>query len=483
MSPWVRFRGAAARFGELPGLLRETPDLSTDAGRSRDRYRKAAFSSAASLLSWGLQIVLSLVTIPLTIRYLGESRYGLWITITAAIGFLPFADLGIGTGLQNKLAECHGKDDRTRPRQLVTTALATLTGFCLLLIAMAFFLAPHLPLDQWIKIENDPVAQQELLPTFQAVMLALALGFPMGAVRRMCNSQQIGYLAHFWMASGRFLSLVLLLVVIYFNASLPVLVLAMMAPPLLMMGLGAGVTLWRTRPWLRPAWNGFRLGALAAVLHVGTRALVVEVGWLIVLTAAPPLLLANRFDVSEATPYGTTHRLIAISGLILATVTQSLWPAYTEAIARGDAAWARRTLGRTLKLSLVVQCAVFLAVLLLGKPVIRLWATEVAEPTWGMLLAINGFFLVAAVDACFYTMLMAMSRFRAMILGLVLFGGPAVGLAFVFADTLGPAGIAAVVLLGGQGGRFLLSALDVRRALRDPALFPAGSLPSSQAPR
>ncbi|MEM9296262.1 MAG: hypothetical protein AAGA57_10705, partial [Planctomycetota bacterium] len=330
-----QLRAAAARFRELPALLRETPDLSTDAGRSRDRYRKAAFSSAASLLSWGLQIVLSLVTIPLTIRYLGESRYGLWITVTAAIGFLPFADLGIGTGLQNKLAECHGRDDKTRPRQLVTTALATLTGFCALLIVAAFTLVPNLPLDQWIKIENDPVARQELTPTAQAVVIALALGFPMGAVRRMCNSQQIGYLAHFWQASGRLISLILLLVVIYAKASLPVLVLAMMAPPLLLMGFGAGVVLWRSRPHLRPAWNGFRLSALVDVLHVGTRALITEVGWLLVLTSAPLFLIANRFDVADATPYGTTHRFIAISGLVLATVTQALWPAYTEAIARG----------------------------------------------------------------------------------------------------------------------------------------------------
>src|SRR5208283_4384594 len=94
-----RIQGILDRAGAMKGLLRLKPfDTSTEQGRSRERYRRAALTTLTSVLARVITVSTSLITVRLTIRYLGTERYGLWMTITSVVSFLIFADLGIGNG-------------------------------------------------------------------------------------------------------------------------------------------------------------------------------------------------------------------------------------------------------------------------------------------------------------------------------------------------------------------------------------------------
>ena len=66
----------------------------------RERYRRAGLTASASFISKALTIVISFVSVPLTVHYLGPERYGVWLTIgslltwmsmTGTIGMLPGA--------------------------------------------------------------------------------------------------------------------------------------------------------------------------------------------------------------------------------------------------------------------------------------------------------------------------------------------------------------------------------------------------------
>src|SRR5205807_1465993 len=86
-----------------------------------------------------ISIVVSILSLRLTVGYLGPERYGLWIAVGALVQTLSFTDLGIGNALVNMLAEAHGRDDREAARCHVSTALVTLST--LALIAFGAFLA------------------------------------------------------------------------------------------------------------------------------------------------------------------------------------------------------------------------------------------------------------------------------------------------------------------------------------------------------
>jgi hypothetical protein len=54
----------------------------------------------------------SLITVPLTLKYLGNKRFALWMTIRCVLAMAAFADFGIGNGVLDTVAEASGKDNK-----------------------------------------------------------------------------------------------------------------------------------------------------------------------------------------------------------------------------------------------------------------------------------------------------------------------------------------------------------------------------------
>src|SRR5438477_3743543 len=117
-----------ARLVRLTPFETDTPD-----GRRLERYRRVALSAFSSGLARFTSIATALVVIPLSVRYLGTARYGLYATITAMGGLVGFADLGIGNGLVSVIAEADGRDDRRAAARAASTAFFFLLGLALVL--------------------------------------------------------------------------------------------------------------------------------------------------------------------------------------------------------------------------------------------------------------------------------------------------------------------------------------------------------------
>ncbi len=77
-------------------------------------------TTITSGIAKAIGILASLISVPLTYRYLGPERYGIWMVLISIITALSFADLGIGNGLMNAVSEAYGKDDRRLAQEHVT---------------------------------------------------------------------------------------------------------------------------------------------------------------------------------------------------------------------------------------------------------------------------------------------------------------------------------------------------------------------------
>ena len=70
-------------------------DQSTAEGRAQERHRRVALTAGAAALAKLLSVGTALISVPLTLHYLGAERFGMWITISSLIAMLSFADFGI----------------------------------------------------------------------------------------------------------------------------------------------------------------------------------------------------------------------------------------------------------------------------------------------------------------------------------------------------------------------------------------------------
>jgi O-antigen/teichoic acid export membrane protein len=68
-----------------------------------------------------------MIIFPSALLYLGDAKFGFWMTILSLTSMSLFVDLGIGNGLMTKLSECHGKDDSKTAQTYISTAYVALS--------------------------------------------------------------------------------------------------------------------------------------------------------------------------------------------------------------------------------------------------------------------------------------------------------------------------------------------------------------------
>jgi O-antigen/teichoic acid export membrane protein len=112
-------------MGRLFDLILNRSAPSTERER---RSRSLVRGTASAMVARGIGSLTGIITVPLTVRYLGAERYGAWMTISSVLVFLGFSDFGLAASLTNALGKAFGENDRESARRYVTTTF--LSPFC-----------------------------------------------------------------------------------------------------------------------------------------------------------------------------------------------------------------------------------------------------------------------------------------------------------------------------------------------------------------
>jgi len=385
---WVRSQ-------ETIPLIRFRPfDVSTPEGRSRERHRRVALTALASASAKGVSVLTAMISVPLAIKYLGTERYGLWMTISSVIAILGFADLGMGNGLLNMISQAYGKDDREMAREYVSSAFFMLCGIALTLAAIFIAIYPRVP---WPRVFNVSSAQAvvESGPAMAVFAGCFLLNIPLGIVQRVQIGYQEGFANSLWQGIGNLLGLAGVLLMIYLQAGLPWLVLAMAAAPVLATTLNAVVLFGFKRPWLWPNWGSATGKAARRILQLGVLFFALQVA-VALAYSSDNIVTAQVLGPEAVTQYSVAMKLFSIAPMILGMVLTPLWPAYGEAITRGDVAWVKKTLVRSLVLTLLVTGLLSVLLVLFGGQIVRLWVGPEILPPFLLLLGLGIWMVIMA---------------------------------------------------------------------------------------
>ena len=101
--------------------------FSKDRNANHERSEIVKINIILSFIYKGINIVIQLALIPLTIHYLDKYQYGVWLTLSEIIGWITFFDIGLGNGLRNRLTEAMAKEDYHLARTYISTSYAILS--------------------------------------------------------------------------------------------------------------------------------------------------------------------------------------------------------------------------------------------------------------------------------------------------------------------------------------------------------------------
>jgi O-antigen/teichoic acid export membrane protein len=226
-------------------------DISTGEGRATERLRRVFWTATTSALAKGINTLTVLISVPITLGYLGTERYGLWMTITSIVAFLGFADLGIGNVILNLVSEANGKNDADTARKCVSNAFFMLIGISVGLAVIFVLIYPYVGWDRFFNVSSS-IARREAGPAVATFLACFLVNLPLSIIPRIQMGYQEGYLSSVWQGISNLLGLAGLVSIVHLRAGLPWLVLVITGAPALG-NLLNGVYLFAIqRPWLIP---------------------------------------------------------------------------------------------------------------------------------------------------------------------------------------------------------------------------------------
>ena len=401
MGEVISDRGLMGRFKVLARV--DGLDLSSEQGRARERLRRVALTTLASAAAKAIAMAASLISVPLTLNYLGAERFGLWVTISSANVILEFADLGLGNGLLNVVATAGARGERELVRRYVSSASFLLLGLAIVISAGFILLSPLAP---WARVFGE--SSRGLIPEARAACAAFAATFaaslPFGIVRRVQLGFQEGFASNLWQCLASVLSLAALLAGIRAGAGLPVLVLCLLGAPAVVLAANWAVEFFYRRRWMLPSPMLFDWGTGARLMRDGILFVTLQLAAPLSISAMDPLIATSYLGLAGAADFAVAQRLFLFIVPMQGMWLMPLWPAYGEAMARGDSAWMRRTLWRTTVLALALSAMVSGAMVVFRAQVFSAWLHRPWSPPLELAVPL-------ALSVCVFSLGMATSMF------------------------------------------------------------------------
>jgi O-antigen/teichoic acid export membrane protein len=381
-------------------LPRDTP-TSGEHERGAERNRRALVTGGAATIARVVQMGTSLVTVPFTLRYLGNERFGLWMTISSVLAMAAFADFGVGNGVLNTVARAFGKDDVEGVRRAVSSGFAVLSSIAVLLLFSFFAVYRFVNWADFFRVVSTQ-ARSEAGPALAVFATCFALNISMDVVQRVQLGLQQGYRYGLWQLAGSMAGLVGVLGGIRFHVSLPVLVVAIAGAPIFATTLNTVHFFGFVHPELRPRWKLVSREVISQIGRLGGLFFFLQVV-VAVSFSADNFIIARTLGAVNVPEYSIPQRMFSVISMFVAMMVSPLWPAYGEALSRGHIGWVRRTLFRSLLLVFGGGCLASGTMLLLSRRLIFWWVgTHVSPPMF--LLA--GMAIWTVLECCGTTLAM-----------------------------------------------------------------------------
>lgn len=380
----------------LRRFLRLTPfDASTEQGRADERYRLAFLSIAANVVSRGVAMVVMVLTVSLTIPYLGAERFGVWMTIASFVGMLSFLDLGIGNALTNKVSQAAALNNPDALRSIVSGGLGFLFILGCIIGLLLYGLTNVLPWHKIIKVKDSAVTIEVINTT---AIFSILFGFSLftNGMQRIFAGLQRAFEAHFINLAGSCFSLFALWIATKQEASIPYLLAATLGvQSLANIGL-LFVLVKRSLFTLRGISVHIRLQA-NHLLRVGGLFFVLQIGTMVSF-GADSLIIASSLGATQVAAFAIAQRLFQFVTQPMAIINAPLWGAYADAHERGEKKFIRSTLKRSLLTTCFISILGAVVIIVTGEYLVERWTGNavsislillVAYGTWAILDAIG----------------------------------------------------------------------------------------------
>jgi len=338
------------------------------------RLHKAARATAVVQAFDVAARFLSLVTVPLYLKWLGQERYGVLLTGLSFGGYLTFSDAGLSWSSMLLIAQASGRNDRKTISRIFRNSFP-LAGCCVLLVALITTISASLitGTKHFTWLFEDP----ETVGLLIAVASSVACTLFLSPFYNLFIGMQEAHLAALYQGIGRVVGTVASVAVSATGASLG-LVFGSNVLCALGAGLVAAFACANRYPWAFERGSFWDTSLVKQQLRTGAKSFAVQVGGVIRNTA--PVLAISSVAGPQFVPYLSIPLTLLNAPLGgVNSFSASLQPGYGEAMGNNETAWVATTSQRILRQVLLMVGLLASGFWLLAGPFVRYWTGGLIE--------------------------------------------------------------------------------------------------------
>lgn len=338
--------------------------------QGEDRTVKAKKNILASILIKGVDSLVYLLLVPVTLRYLNPYEYGIWLTLNSILMWINSFDIGLGNGMRNKLAEAIANDDKGLGRIYVSTTFVMLIILMGCLIIIGSLLGP---LINWYGIlSTTPSHVPHLQEIVYLSFVIFCINFIFKFIGNVYLAMQLPAINNMLVVSGHLLSLLVIYVLtISTTGNLLYVAVTYSLSPLVIYIIAYPITFKKVFPFLSPTLNSFKKEYLKDLFSLGVKFFLLQLSG-ILLFAFSNLLISHMFGPENVTPYNVAYRYFSLLPMVMNLILGPMWSATTDAYTKGDIDWIKRTISKIHRILIIGTIGIVLMIFI-SEFIYKIW--------------------------------------------------------------------------------------------------------------
>lgn len=343
--------------------------------KGHDRTVKAKKNIIASFFIKGLNIVIGFLMVRITLDYLDQTKYGIWLTLTSVLGWMSFFELGLGGGLKNRLAVSLAEGDKGKGKIYVSTTYAILS-IIIVVVALLFLVATSF-IDWTVVLNTDPSYGKELSVLVLIVFNLFFVQFILNLISIVLKADQRPALGDSFLMISKLISLIFIYILTtvvvkeHEEGSLVYLGWILSASPVLVLLLASLYFFNYNYKEIKPSYKYVNFKYGKDLLNLGVKFFLINLS-MIVIYQSSSLVIAQFYGPAEVTPYYIAQRLFSVIMMVFTIIASPFQVAFTEAWVKKDIDWVKRTVKNLFKIWLSLVALSFV-LYFISNPFFDIW--------------------------------------------------------------------------------------------------------------
>jgi len=373
------------------------------------RSVKAKKNILSSFFIKGISIITGLIMVPLTISYVNQSQYGIWLTLSSVIAWFSFFDIGFGNGLRNKFAESKASGNDFLVKAYVSTTYGIL--FLIFTFVWIIFFSVHYELN-WSSILNAPSDLKSELSIVAVIVFSFfCIQIVLNTISTILLADQKPANAALITTLGQVISLLIIyLLTLISKGSLIYLAWALGTGPFLISLIFSFYFFNTSYKKYAPTIKLINFRYAKDIMSLGAKFFVIQIA-VVVIYQTTNIIIAQVAGPKEVTIYNIAFKYFSIMTMVFSIIMVPFWSAFTEAKILNDYDWMRKAYNKLIKIVLsLIACTVLM--LGVSRFVYNIWVGDLVHIDFSMSLVVALFVIVCLWNMLFSQLLNGMGKIK-----------------------------------------------------------------------